>query len=173
VFTPKILECVCHTGDREAYCCVSGVRLTTSWVKFGSFSGLIVDGASTTWSKFWYTTTLLMRAVHQCSLQKLIEVVFTGNPLPKSFGVGILVLIPKGVPDQYRGIALLEVIYKLVSAITNQRLTAQIAFHDAGVHGFCVGRGTNTAIIELKLRMQLAQRTTKPLYFVFLELKKA
>ena len=90
---------------------------------------------------------------------------FTGNPLPKLFGVGILVLIPKGVPNQYPGIALLEVIYKLVSAIINQRLTEKIAFHDA-VHGFRVGRGTNTAIIELNLRMQLAQRTTKPLYFV-------
>ena len=103
---------------------------------------------------------------------ELIELVFTGNPLPKSFGVGILVLIPKGMPDQYRGIALLEVIYKLVSAIINRRLTEKITFHDA-VHGFRVGRGTNTAIIELKLRMQLAQRTTKPLYFVFLDLKKA
>ena len=45
------LECVCHTGDGEAYCCVSGVRLKTSWVKFSSFSGLIVDGAYTPWSK--------------------------------------------------------------------------------------------------------------------------
>ena len=105
-------------------------------------------------------------------LLELVELVFIGQPLPKSFGIGILVLIPKGVPDQYRGIALLEVIYKLVSAIINRRLTSRIAFHDA-VHGFRVGRGTNTAIIELKLRMQLAQRTTKPLYFVFLDLKKA
>jgi hypothetical protein len=62
---------------------------------------------------------------------ELVELVFTGKPLPKSFGVGILVLIPKGVPDQYRGIALLEVIYKLVSAIINRRLTARIDFHDA------------------------------------------
>jgi len=103
---------------------------------------------------------------------ELVELVFTGKPLPKSFGTGILVLIPKGVPDQYRGIALLEVIYKLVSAIINRRLTEAIAFHDA-VHGFCTGRGTGTATIELKLRMQLAQRTNKPLYFVFLDLKKA
>jgi hypothetical protein len=57
-------------------------------------------------------------------------------------------------------------------AIINRRLTARVDFHDA-VHGFRVGRGTNTAIIELKLRMQLAQRTTKPLYFVFLDRKKA
>ena len=103
---------------------------------------------------------------------ELVELAFTGQPLPRSFGIGILVLIPKGVPDQYRGIALLEVIYKLISAIINQRLAAKITFHDT-VHGFCQGRGTGTAIIEAKLRMQLAQRTTKPRYFVFLDLKKA
>ena len=63
-------------------------------------------------------------------------------------------------------------IYKLVSTIIIARLTDEIKFHDA-VHGFCRGRGTGTAIIEAKLRMQLAQRTTKPRYFVFLDLKKA
>lgn len=103
---------------------------------------------------------------------ELVELAFTGKPLPRSFGVGILVLIPKGPPDQYRGIALLEVIYKLISAIINRRMADAITFHQA-VHGFCRGRGTGTAIIEAKLRMQLAQRTTKPLYFVFLDLKKA
>ena len=103
---------------------------------------------------------------------ELVELAFTGQPLPRSFGIGILVLIPKGVPDQYRGIALLEIIYKLISAIINRRLAAKITFHDA-VHGFCRGRGTGTAVIEAKLRMQLAQRTTKPRYFVFLDLKKA
>jgi exonuclease III len=103
---------------------------------------------------------------------ELVKLAFTGEPLPRTFGIGILVLIPKGEPDQFRGIALLEVIYKLVSTIINTRLTEEIKFHDA-VHGFCRGRGTNTAIIEAKLRMQLAQRTTKPRYFVFLDLKKA
>ena len=103
---------------------------------------------------------------------ELVELAFTGEPLPTAFGVGILVLIPKGVPDQYRGIALLEVIYKLVSAIINRRLADKIVFHQA-VHGFCRSRGTGTAIIEAKLRMQLAQRTTKPLYLVFLDLRKA
>ena len=34
-----------------------------------------------------------------------VELVFTVQPLPKSFGMKILVPIPKGVPDQYRGIA--------------------------------------------------------------------
>jgi exonuclease III len=102
---------------------------------------------------------------------ELVDISFTGKPMPKSFGIGILVLIPKG-GGQYRGIALLEVIYKLVSAIINRRMAAKIDFHHA-VHGFRSLRGTGTAIIEAKLRMQLAQRSTKPCYFVFLDLKKA
>ena len=103
---------------------------------------------------------------------ELVELTFTGQPLPRSFGIGILVLIPKDVPDQYRGIALLEVIYKLVAAIINRRLRDRINFHEA-VHGFRRARGTGTAIIGAKLIMQLAQRTTRPRYFVFLDLKKA
>jgi hypothetical protein len=83
--------------------------------------------------------------------------------MPRTFGMGILVLIPKGVPDQYRGIALLEVIYKLVSAIINRRVAEKIVFQDA-IRGFRRGRGTGTAIIEAKLRMQLAQRQTNPHY---------
>ena len=41
---------------------------------------------------------------------RMIINIFNGKDIPKSFGLGILVLIPKGVPDQCRGIALLEVI---------------------------------------------------------------
>jgi hypothetical protein len=50
VFTPK----PCHTGDREAYRCVGGVEINgdLSMGDFGSFSGLLVDGTSTPWSKF-------------------------------------------------------------------------------------------------------------------------
>jgi Reverse transcriptase (RNA-dependent DNA polymerase) len=102
----------------------------------------------------------------------LINKAFCGKEIPKSFGTGILVLIPKGVPDQYRGIALLEVIYKLISAIITKRINSNIHFHEA-IHGFRKFRGTGTAIIEMKLRMQLAQRTTEPLFMIFLDLKKA
>lgn len=102
---------------------------------------------------------------------ELVNMAFTGEPLPKSFGVGILVLIPKDVPDQFRGIALLEVIYKLISAIINRRFQDTVEFHDA-IHGFRQNRGTGTAIISVKLIMQLAKRTANPRYFVFLDLKK-
>jgi hypothetical protein len=37
-------------------------------------------------------------------------IAFTGGPIPRVFGIGILVLIPKRIPGQFRGIALLEVI---------------------------------------------------------------
>jgi hypothetical protein len=125
----------------------------------------------------WYRGARLMELKPQVCVEnwekvlELVRLAFTGE-IPEAFCHGILVLIPKGASDQYRGIALLEVVYKLVSSIINRRLTNTVKFHDA-VHGFRVGRGTGTAIIEAKLRMQLAQRSTKPYYMVFLDLKKA
>ena len=57
---------------------------------------------------------------------ELVNLAFTKGEVPQAFCHGILVLIPKGVADQFRGIALLEIIYKLVSSIINWRL----AYHD-------------------------------------------
>jgi hypothetical protein len=102
----------------------------------------------------------------------LVRMAFIGADIPSAFCNGILVLIPKGVPDEYRGIALLEVIYKLISSIINRRLACSVKFHDS-IHGFRAGRGTGTAILEAKLLMQLTQRTHKPLFMIFLDLKKA
>jgi hypothetical protein len=45
------------------------------------------------------------------------------------------VLIPKAEQGKYRGIALLEVIYKLISTIIDTRLKDAIEFDDA-LHGF-------------------------------------
>jgi hypothetical protein len=104
---------------------------------------------------------------------KLIEMAFKGEDIPAAFITGILVLLPK--PDgDYRGIALLEVIYKLISSIINRRLAKALSrkLHD-GIHGFRTSRGTGTAIMETKLLMQLTQRSNKPLHMIFLDLKKA
>jgi hypothetical protein len=103
---------------------------------------------------------------------EIIELVFQGKEPPKVFAFGILTLIPKADPTQMRGIALLEVIYKLIAAIINNRMADAIVFHKA-IHGFRIGRSTMTATMILKLLMQHAQRTTKPTYYVFLDLKKA
>jgi Reverse transcriptase (RNA-dependent DNA polymerase) len=62
---------------------------------------------------------------------------------------------------------------KLISTIINHRISSKINYHQS-VHGFRKRRGTSIAIIEAKLRMPMAaRRTMKPLYFVFMDLKKA
>ena len=65
-----------------------------------------------------------------------------------------VVLIPKGKKD-YRGIGLMGVMWKVVAAILNRRLTTYITFHDF-LHGFWAGRGTGTVTLEAKLLQQLA-----------------
>ena len=78
---------------------------------------------------------------------------------------------PTHTHSQFRGIALLEIVYKVVSSIINTRLT-KIELHDA-LHGSVKGRGTGTAVMEAKLLSQLRCRIDEPLYMVFIDLKKA
>ena len=85
---------------------------------------------------------------------------FRGRRIPQAFCHAILVLIPKSEQGKYRGIALLETIYKLISTIIDTRLKEAIEFDDA-LHGFIKKRGTGTAIMEVKLLMQLVKRGIK------------
>jgi hypothetical protein len=56
----------------------------------------------------------MMQLNRRCGIKnkvvELVQLSFMDEQLASSFGVGLLVLIPKGVPNQYHGIALLEVI---------------------------------------------------------------
>ena len=81
-----------------------------------------------------------------------------------------VVLIPKGKKD-YRGIGLVEVMWKVVVAILNRRLAASIAFHDF-LHGFWAGSSTSTATLESKLLQQLAALREYVLYVISLDLHK-
>ena len=74
-------------------------------------------------------------------------------------------LIPKGKKD-YRGIGLVEVMWKVVAAILNRRFTASITYHDA-LNGFRAGRGTGTATLEAKLLHQLADLREGVLYVIW------
>ena len=65
-----------------------------------------------------------------------------------------VVLTPKGRGD-YRGIGLVEVVWKVVAEILNLQLTASITYHKL-LHGFWAGRGTGTATLDAKLLQQLA-----------------
>ena len=82
-----------------------------------------------------------------------------------------MVLIPKGKGD-YRGIGLVEVMWKVVAVILNRQLTSSITFHDV-LHGFRAGRGTGTATLEDKLLQQLAATREEVLYVIFLDLNKS
>ena len=82
-----------------------------------------------------------------------------------------VVMTPKGRQD-YRGIGLVEVMWKVVAAILHRRLTVSITYHDF-LHGFRAGCGTGTATIEAKLIQQLAALREEVLYAIFLDLHKA
>jgi len=105
-------------------------------------------------------------------LLEIVRLAFAEGEIPQAFSQGIFVLIPKDKAGEFRGIVLLEIIYKLISSIINQRLSGTITLHDA-LHGFRKKRGTGTAIMKAKLPAQLRCRLDEPLYMIFIDLKKA
>jgi hypothetical protein len=83
----------------------------------------------------------------------------------------LVVLLPKDSGGVH-GIGLVEVIWKIISSVINQRLLNSVTFHNS-LHGCLPCRGTDTAIIEAKLVQQLVLRKQMPLYEIFIDLKKA
>ena len=82
-----------------------------------------------------------------------------------------MILIPKGGGD-YRGIGLVEVMWKVVAVIINCQITASITFHIV-LHGFWAGRRTGIATLEAKLLQKLADVRDEVLYTIFIDLHKA
>ena len=72
----------------------------------------------------------------------------------------------------YRGISLVEVVWKVVTVILNCRFADSINFHDV-LHGLPAGCGTGNASIEAKLLQQLTAMREEFLYAIFLELHRA
>ena len=66
---------------------------------------------------------------------------------------------------------MLETLRKLAGVITNTRLKACIPIHEF-LHGFCTGRVTGKAILEIKLAQELARIDQDSLFLVFLDLCK-
>jgi hypothetical protein len=80
------------------------------------------------------------------------------------------ILIPKG-GSNYRGIRLLEPIWKVIEKIIDHRLDA-FKLHNS-LHGCRNKRRTETAIIKTKLAQQLSYLELKPFYGIFLNLRMA
>ena len=67
---------------------------------------------------------------------------------------------------------MVEVLWKAVTGLLNQRLTEAIKFHDV-LHRFRASRGTGTASLEASLLQQLTAMREAVLFEVFLDLQKA
>ena len=105
-------------------------------------------------------------------LLRLCEHVWETGEIPRQMLLTIVVLIPKGSSGKdFRGIGLLEVIWKLLERVLDLRLS-EIELHDF-LHGFRAKRGCGTGIMEATLHQQLAARKQVPLYGIFLDLRKA
>ena len=65
---------------------------------------------------------------------ELIQTAFQDRDLAEEYTWQAVVLIPKGKGD-YRGIGLVEVMWKVVVVILNRRFTSSITFDDV-LHGF-------------------------------------
>ena len=101
----------------------------------------------------------------------LVRMVFGEGWLAEESTRQAVVLIPKGKGD-YLGIGLVEVVWKVVAAILNHRLTSSIIYHNF-LHGLRAGRGTGTSTLEAKPLQQLAAMREEILYVIFLDLYKA
>ena len=71
---------------------------------------------------------------------ELVHMAFRDRDLAEEATWKAVVLIPKGKGD-YRGIGLVEVMWKGVAVVLNRRFTSSITFHDV-LHGFRAGTWT-------------------------------
>ena len=85
-------------------------------------------------------------------LVKLIQHIWETREIPYQMLRVVVVLIPKGSSGDYRGIGLLEVVWKLIERVVDERLS-KIELHDT-LHGFRAKRSCGTGIIEAKLVQQ-------------------
>jgi exonuclease III len=106
------------------------------------------------------------------TLCELVKSAFMDRDLPQDLHVAILVLLPKPNSTEFRGIGLLDTIWKFISSIINERMKKVVVFDNA-VHGFRKHRGTGTAILTNKLRMQRGVAEQTMYKQVDLDLKNA
>ena len=102
----------------------------------------------------------------------IVQTAYSTGQIPQALNVAILVLLKKPCGNEYRGIGLLETIWKLISSIMDRRMKEAVEFDDS-VHGFRQQRGTGTAILRNKLSMQTAFAKHVTLKQLYLDMKKA
>ena len=91
--------------------------------------------------------------------------------IPGDLGWKILILIPKGNAETL-GVGVLEFLCKMMKALIYTSINNLVTLHDF-LHGFCAGRVTGTAIMELNLAQELVSVDQDPLLLVLLDLIKS
>ena len=81
-----------------------------------------------------------------------------------------VVLLPKG-GSNYRGIGIVEVVWKAVTVILNFCFAASITYHES-IHGFRSDYGTGNVSLEVKLLQKEMAIREEVLYMIFLDLHK-
>ena len=79
---------------------------------------------------------------------------------------------PQGVGTDFRGVGLVEVLWKDISGIINYRLSYYIQFHDI-MHGFHAGRGTGTATLKANLLQKIISMWYIVFHNIFVNLSKS
>ena len=69
----------------------------------------------------------------------------------------------------YRGIVLVEVVWKAVTVILNFHFSACITYHGY-LHGFLSGRGKGTTALEVNILQQVTAMRGELLHIIFLDL---
>ena len=103
-------------------------------------------------------------------LVEIVQPMWRTGDIPQELGWTLLFLIPKGTTNKWV-IGLLETLWKVVEALTDNFLRASLQLYNI-LHGFRSGRGIWTAIMDLKLAQELASIDQDLLFLVFLDLRK-
>ena len=102
-----------------------------------------------------------------------MQVMFRNRTVPVKIAWARMVLTLKG-KGKYRGIGLVEVLWKFCAVVVNCCLKTIVVLHDA-LHGFRTLRGTatSTATLEAKLSQKLAGIAYDNIFQVLLYVRKA
>ena len=108
----------------------------------------------------------------RCNLVvRLVQVMFRDGTVTEEIAWENMVLIQKG-KGEYRGIGLVEVLWKVCSVVVSCRLEKSVVLHDT-LHGFREGRGMGKTTMEANMHQKLEGIAHEPLFQVFLYFQKA
>ena len=111
-------------------------------------------------------------------LKSIVHDFWTSEVPPKQWELGLLKVLPKkgdlSLPGNYRGIMILEIAYKIVAKIIQQRLLPICESLDHETQcGFRPGRGCNDAVFAVKIALKKRREHNHETWVLFLDLVKA